>query len=79
MSRIFWGLLLESFIPEELYEFVELFHGRAVELLSINLATEFAIGIEEDGVLGLCENLEISLDESDVFLHLYYLFPLIVL
>lgn len=78
MSRIFWELLLESFIPKELYKFVELFYGRAVKLLSVNLTTEFAISVEKNGVLGFCENLEISLDESDVFLHLYYLSPLIM-
>ena len=71
------GLLLESFIPEELYQLVEFFHRRAVELLSVDLTADLAVSIKQNGVLCFCENLEISLDEFDVF-HLYYLFLLFV-
>jgi hypothetical protein len=37
-----------------------------VETRSIDFATEFAIGIKEDGVLGFCENFEVGFDKLSV-------------
>jgi hypothetical protein len=34
-----------------------------VETRSVDLATEFAIGIKENGVVGFCENFEVGLDK----------------
>jgi phosphosulfolactate synthase (CoM biosynthesis protein A) len=72
------GLLLKGFIPEELYQFVEFFHGRAVELLSVDLTADFAASLKQDCVAYLCENDKIGFDEFDVshgHLPLSFLYP----
>ena len=74
-----WGLLLESFIPKLFYEFVELFDAFAIECDPIDFATEFAISIEENGILGLGENFEIGFDELSVCHSVYLSFFVSVL
>ena len=74
-----WGLLLESFVPKLFYEFVELFDAFAIECDPIDFATEFAISIEENGILGFGENFEIGFDELSVCHSVYLSFFVSVL
>jgi hypothetical protein len=73
-ARPGWGLLLKGVIPKEFYHFVELLNALARERCSVDFATEFAIGIEEDGILGLGENFEIGFDKLSVSHSVYLSF-----